>query len=260
MVALISDADNTLWDTDRIYAAAQLWLLTEIENYVGTKLGELQRLDFVRRLDQTLAAKHHHGLRYPTALLVNAIARALRGSSEIDATRDALANLAVAFHGDNISKCAEQFESKLRATPPLRPGVDNGLELIYRMGIPILVATEGSVDRCRMRLSHWGLEKLVTHVVSGTKTKEFFFRMTRLLEAAPENCFVVGDQLDRDIAMASTAGCKTIYFPGGFVPVWAPSVEETRPNHVVTSYYEIVKILERTKQERAASRSVLGNR
>ena len=46
------DADNTLWDTDGVYADAQLALLNELEDRLGVQFPELDRLAFVRSIDQ----------------------------------------------------------------------------------------------------------------------------------------------------------------------------------------------------------------
>ena len=73
------DADNTLWDTDGVFAQAQLKLLKGIENALGRSAPGEDRLDFVRQIDQAIAGRHHLGLRFPARLLVQAVAQALAG-------------------------------------------------------------------------------------------------------------------------------------------------------------------------------------
>ncbi len=72
---------------------------------------------------------------------------------------------------------------------------------------------------------------------------DLFRRIARRLKVSPETCFVVGDQLDRDIAPAREAGMKTIYFPGGFHPEWAPAVENVLPDASVSSFLEVCQTL-----------------
>ena len=55
--------------------------------------------------------------------------------------------------------------------------------------------------------------------------------------------FMIGDQLDRDIATAKAAGLQTIYFPGGLAPKWAPDEETVRPDFRITSFAEIPGIV-----------------
>jgi putative hydrolase of the HAD superfamily len=73
------DADNTLWDTNRVYADAQLALLADVEIATGFRAPEIDKLDWLRAIDQLLAEKHHAGLRYPPRLLAKAVALALKG-------------------------------------------------------------------------------------------------------------------------------------------------------------------------------------
>lgn len=71
------DADNTLWDTNRVYADAQLSLLTDVERASGRRAKVDNRLGWLREIDQALAERHHAGLRYPPRLLAKAVALAL---------------------------------------------------------------------------------------------------------------------------------------------------------------------------------------
>jgi putative hydrolase of the HAD superfamily len=47
------DADNTLWDTNEVFAVAQLGLLSNVEKVVGATASTDDRLGFVRQLDPT---------------------------------------------------------------------------------------------------------------------------------------------------------------------------------------------------------------
>lgn len=64
------DADNTLWDADGVYAHAQLRLLKGVEDACDRVAAGANKLDFVREIDQAIAARHHRGLRYPCRLLI----------------------------------------------------------------------------------------------------------------------------------------------------------------------------------------------
>jgi len=59
----------------------------------------------------------------------------------------------------------------------------------------------------------------------------------------PADGFMVGDQLDRDIAPAKTAGLTTIYFPGGFKPGWHSAEEEVKPDFRIESFAEVPGIV-----------------
>ena len=72
-LVIVTDADNTLWDTDAVFRDAQLLLLSRVESAVGAPCPEADRLLFVRRYDQALAQNHHLHLRYPPQLLVRSV-------------------------------------------------------------------------------------------------------------------------------------------------------------------------------------------
>jgi putative hydrolase of the HAD superfamily len=220
----------------------QLWLLSQLEPHFPIRLpsGEHERLKYVREVDQSIAKRHHAGLRYPSVLLVIALRKVLSGTPLNKAVNDALHDT-TRDSGEEI--LGKQFEDMLRRTPPLRPGVQDGLRALCDAHIPILVATEGSVDRCRGRLKHWGLAHAVNHIMAATKSPEFFIRAAKLLKLLPRQCVVVGDQLDRDIMFGTLAGCTTVYFPGGFSPVWSPKVQEARPDYIVESFDQVLSIL-----------------
>ena len=45
------DADNTLWDTDQVFADAQLGLLSAVETATGVACQVSDRLGYVRAID-----------------------------------------------------------------------------------------------------------------------------------------------------------------------------------------------------------------
>ena len=89
MVLLVTDADNTLWDTNAVYAEGQLILLERTEEALQQTTGIVDRLGFVRAIDQQLAVLHGHDLRYPSELLALGIANAIAGATPEEAARRA---------------------------------------------------------------------------------------------------------------------------------------------------------------------------
>ncbi len=138
----LTDADNTLWDTDAVFRDAQLALFDEVEVLAGAKAATDDRLAYLRELDQRLAQGHHSGLRYPPALLILATWARLRGESVDRAVRAALIGDASA-DGEHQATVAAFF-GNLSKLAPLRPGVASGLERLADAGHQVVVATEGS--------------------------------------------------------------------------------------------------------------------
>jgi putative hydrolase of the HAD superfamily len=86
---------------------------------------------------------------------------------------------------------------------------------------------------------------------------ELFQRLARLMGRQEEVCFMVGDQLDRDIALAKHAKFHTIYFPGGFKPSWTPTEDGVAPEYRITTFAEIPAILARSLPSTEIQRDVM---
>lgn len=241
---LFTDADNTLWDTDSVFAHAQLQLLEEVENLVRSKLGAFERLAFVRAVDQHLAELHHSGLRYPPRLLALSIARLLDGGGPVEAAARSVVRGTIsddAFHAP-AGEIERQFLAAIRVAPALRAGVRDGLDALSKRGCPVVVVTEGSREHVDQRVRELGLSGFITRIIEAPKRPELYARV-RKLTSLPQHAFMIGDQLDRDIAPAKVAGLTTIYFAGGFHPKWSPNIDDIQPDYVVDDFAEAASIV-----------------
>ncbi|RWL75138.1 MAG: HAD family hydrolase [Mesorhizobium sp.] len=241
---LFVDADNTLWDTDRVFAGAQLSLLEAVETAVARRANVQDKLGFVRMLDQMLAERHHAGLRYPPRLLAQATGLALRGVKPDRAVR-----LAWAGAHDQQQLVASQAEaieatfiSAISSLPPLRPGVAEGLEVLHAAGCMILIVTEGHRAKVAQTASAHDLNKHIDRIIEAPKHSRLFERV-QLLKGSSSRGFMVGDQLERDIRPAKEAGLTTIYFPGGFRPRWETNPNIVQPDYQISSFAEVPTIV-----------------
>lgn len=220
---LVSDADNTLWNTDKVFAGAQLLVLEKVEKITGRTADRKNRLAFVRQFDQEIAQRHEAGLRYPPILLIDAITTALTSSS-------------IASHHTN--DIIEAYFAALAQKPKLRPGVRTTLRSLQDSDVTIVVASEGKEERLRGNLDSHNLTGLVSDLVVGKKNRDFFDVLyQRGGTAYPKVC--VGDQLDRDIAPAKEAGFTTLYFPGGFRPSWEFELGTPDADRIIHSYADV---------------------
>lgn len=237
------DADNTLWDTDGVFAAAQLGLLTQVEATTRAPLDVADRLAYVRAIDQEIAERHHAGLRYPPKLLINATAAALGGEQPFRAARLALTGSLISpISSEALAAIEQRYFSDLGSPPVLRPGVADGLLALERAQCVVLIVTEGARAKIAQNTSRLGLDGHFTRIVEGPKRADLYRRVLRL-SGTPARAFMIGDQLDRDIAPAKAAGLETIYFPGGFQPRWSPAIDQIRPDHIVASFAEAAGII-----------------
>lgn len=227
---LFTDADNTLWDTDAVFAAAQLDMLREVERHTGRHAPdeEDRGLAFLRTIDQRIAAAHPDHLRYPPVLLAQGLALVLEGAGVEDAVARITAPDLAPSHV--FEPAQSRFLDAIRRIPPLRKGVREGLLAVTRAGIPVTIVTEERAERCRKWVAGHRLDGLIDDVLSVRKTKEVYADLKR--KAGPGRCFMVGDQIDRDVMAAAAAGFSTFYFPGGFAPYWATKLDATETTHI----------------------------
>jgi putative hydrolase of the HAD superfamily len=233
---LFTDADNTLWDTNGVFAEAQLAMLRDVEMATGLAAPEAEDrgLEFLRRIDQRIAAAHPERLRYPPALLARGLLFALAGDGADEAADRATREDVAIPGGDGTIR---RFTERLSSVPCLRSGVKEGLTIIANAGVPIFVVTEERFEWCQQLLDAHGLSPLVAEVISIRKTVHAFRELRRM--AGKGSALMVGDQLDRDIRCANEAGFETFFFPSGFAPYWNRDVAHV-PDHEIACFDEIV--------------------
>jgi len=235
------DADNTLWDTNAVYRDAQLWLLGAVEQRVGATADSADRLAFVRTVDQEIAAEHHGGLRYPAQILARALALVLNGDPVVRAVKRVWTDERAGLAPNEAQVLEDGFKAHLNATPELRPGVSSGVARLSAAGFTLFVLTEGQRDRIERTLAAHGLDRAGVRILEAKKEGALYQRVSRLEGA--DTAFMIGDQLDRDIAPAKAAGLTTIYFPGGFAPRWTPREAEAGPDFKVASLDEAADLV-----------------
>lgn len=242
MVLMVTDADNTLWDTNAIFATAQLALLAQIEMRLQRTATAANRLSFVRAIDQRLAILHEDELGYPPEMLVLGIIEAIEGVSPNQAAQKVFAG-SVSNRMLPTEEMAYHFLDQVRRlVPELRTGVMEGIPQLHQKNVVLVVATEGNADRCRSLLDYYKLSSYVTEVFEGKKMSSFFSDIASVY-GKPTIRLAVGDQLDRDIAPAQTAGFRTIYFPGEFKPEWEGLVSVC-PDYTVSSFSEVCSVVD----------------
>lgn len=229
----VTDADNTLWDTDAVYREAQLTLLVDVEQMIGLQASTQDRLAYLREVDQSIAEMHHSGLKYPVELLARGLGLRLRGKSSMDAASCALREGIIGADLD-VTVPSERFAANLRNLPALRVGVRAGFRTLSQVDAKVVVATEGSKARIERLLEEFDLRAQVDTCLEAPKTRELFIRLSR---RSPRRFpWMIGDQLDRDILPAKAAHYSTVYFPGGFSPRWHRPEHELEAATVVSSY------------------------
>lgn len=233
---ILVDADNTLWDTDGIFANAQLVLLAEIEALSGIKCVEQDRLAYVRRHDQALAALHHLHLKYPIQMLAASLFAGLNGQTAEDAAT-ALINgrpTGVSFGATFETQATSHYAAALGQIPALLPTVVEGLQAASDRNISMFVLTEGRVEKQRSTIEAHQLGGYFSGVWEVKKDREQFERMCRRFDGA--SVVVIGDQPDRDIVPAKQAGCTAVLVPSRFRPSWRTEADEQVADFVAENF------------------------
>lgn len=238
---IYTDADNTLWDTDALFAEAQLSLLSAAEHMLGVQASTGDRLKFVREFDQAVAARHHLRLRYPPALLVRVLLEGLTGIAPSAAADRALADGAQPTGTE--TEAIGVYSSIISGIPPILDGVLDGLQAAHRSGSPVYVISEGPLETVRQRLRALEIEALTAGVLSAVKTPELYARLKQ--RAAPHRAYMIGDQLDRDIRFAREGGLLTILVAGRFKPAWIQSADTKYADAVVKDFLEAIRVVGR---------------
>ena len=252
---IVLDADNTLWDTDRLFAEAQTAMLNNICSYMGIAPKLDNTLKFVREIDQSIAASHPAGLKYPPELLASRLIKAvlkISGRSE-----KSLKNKRIL-----MKKLAVAYLSKIREVPKLRTGVQEGLRNLRKLRARAVVCSEGVNESLLRNLNELGVLGYIEKVVVTPKSPEVFKSLADKFNPNRKLQLCVGDQLDRDIRNAKRAGYKTVYFPGNFRPNWLPGVETIKPDVTIDSLALLpgkVRVLKQKGTRRLASRAQVAN-
>ena len=240
---IFTDADNTLWDTNKVFADAQLLLVVDVENEIGLHLDCADRLEYLRDIDQDLASEHHSGLRYPPALLAVALALSLGGSRKDEAVRTALKKGVSALPQLPAIEIEQKFQKNLQRLARLRKGVKTGLARLFDAELPAALVTEGHRDRCVQLLEHHKLRRYVSRIIESKKNVELYRRLKRLDVTKNSESIMIGDQLDRDIIPANEAGFITIYYPSHFAPKWTVQELVMVPGYTVQNFNDAVTII-----------------
>jgi len=235
---ILVDADNTLWDTDAIFAEAQLLMLALVEAEVGSKAPGPDRLGWLRSYDQAIAQIDHRHLRYPSGLLVQALALGLSGVGPREAAAASVGARHRAMPTTTVDMIVSKYVAKLQTSPDLLPGVREGLTAARDASVEVWVLTEGHAKDQRARISDLGIADLIKGLAEVTKTVEQFDRQRRRF--APKPLYVVGDQPDRDIAPARAAGCRTVLVPSRFRPAWQDEAAWASADYVADGFAKAV--------------------
>lgn len=240
---VFTDADNTLWDTDGLFAEAQLELLASVEGRAREPSG-IGRLEHIREIDQKLAESHHQGLRYPVRLLAIAAAHNQAGSTVDRSVQQAWREVGLppGLTEARLAEIETNFIAHVRRRPPALPGVMEGLHRLDQASAIVHVVSEGDRAKVADRLQFMGATNLVDKIIEAPKSVELYRRIGRLAGGG-NRPWMIGDQLTRDIQPAHEAHFRTIYVPSRFRPKWEQKVPAVSADYTVATFAQAVETI-----------------
>ncbi|MGQ9531756.1 MAG: HAD family hydrolase [Desulfotomaculales bacterium] len=246
----IIDADNTLWDTNRVYTGALRSMLSALKAQ-DRSFPEDFPFEVVRTADRAIA-KALGEYEYDARVLALALVYHARGLEAAEAARQALAG-----QGENdpafeiAARAAQSFYGYLHENPPpLFDGAKETLAALLKAGNVLILHSEGRHDRVLKTLALHQLDGFFHRVVIERKS-ETSFRQARALGQAmysrahavpPCGCIVVGDSPQRDILFGNLIGALTVMKVGG---MWGASIPHDplhQPDYVISHWEELLHL------------------
>ena len=264
-IALVFDADNTLWDTDSVFRSAQIALLGVLSEKGLLEEPEAE-LAALREVDQALSEQVGR-FEYDFRHLVRALIPLYRERQSVeDAVAGALSTEADLDEDDAalVEQAVMAFGKRMGATPALYPGTVETLSLVRsRLGraMPCAMAvfSEGDPKRLRRILKAHGrkFEGLFDDLIIAPKSVESFREAKRAVlrhlagsadgEPREQEAVVVmvGDTLRRDVKFGNQAGFTTVYKPSPYKGREQPQGDDEEPDFTIGAWDEFPAVVDR---------------
>lgn len=243
---IIHDGDNTLWDTNSVFRRAQLTMLEGLGLLQDPRSGPSMLLA-LREIDREIWTKTGK-FEYDPILLALELAHRL-GNMPHD----------VAAQSETVKAAYSGYLRASRQIPRLLPHARSYLEWLKAkrtqhpaMLISVLF-TEGDPVRLQQIVQRHGFlpdGDAVDMVYMQRKTEEGFrdaIEKGKLLlrqdaQLHPK-VIVVGDSLERDIALGNAVGAVTIYKPAGFHGRELAVAQRFNPTFTISSLAQLPRII-----------------
>lgn len=233
---VVTDADNTLWDTNSVYRDAQLAYFDEVLRLARVNVNIDDRLAYLRNIDQAIAAKHKDHFRYPPFLLAEALYSALLTEAGQNAKQAEPAILSA------LTTAAEHFGGRVSTTvPELRKGVREGLAGLQKANARIVIVTEGPAERCKALLESHQLDATIEVLHVPRKGVVVYKQLVDGSDDRPR--VAIGDQIEKDLFPAKEAGFVTVYFPSDLKFRWSGNDKQSYVDFKIDSYADVLNVV-----------------
>ncbi len=255
---VIFDADNTLWDTDGVFRAAQLALLSTLAD-TGLLRDPMEHLCTLRCIDQALVRQLGQA-EYDFRVLAAALTLWCTQSLSVDAAVNAvLSGLPMNPELLPLIDMAHQaLETGLHQIPRMFPDTEAVLTALRASStkdntVVTIMLTEGKTQRLERILEAHQIRRrnLFDAIIIAPKCLTTFAEakqigLEQLARQGAETSMqliMIGDSLQRDIMFGNQVGCTTVYKPAVFKGYEIPRSPDEVPHYVIERLQELPAIL-----------------
>ena len=248
---VITDADNTLWDTNAVFTDAQIGLLAVLRAE-GYRLGgnEFQKLRELDSLLVELTGMHEYDFR----LLALAVILHSRGMTVKGATRTAVRDFGrrLESYKTTVENGVNEFRRRLTEFPPLYANVRSTLRALReKYGCVLALVSNGNEARVNETVDHYKIRRYFDIISTGKKNLETYVKVEHsakaLMRGVPERVVVIGDQIDVDIVLGNKIGAITVFKPGGYRPEISAANPDEVPDYVVDNFSGVLDVFKVTR-------------
>ncbi len=153
----------------------------------------------------------------------------------------------IGMYSEHLATMAGNVYDQVKLdTRTLYPGVEEILTTLKKTGIPIAVVTDALSRQAELRLEKLGIDHhfpvLVTPDRSGKRKPDhtpFLFAMEQL-HTTPEETWIVGDSLRREIVPGLEMGMTTVFARyGDWIKIDLPGV---RPHYILDQFTDLMNL------------------
>lgn len=245
----IVDADNTLWDTNEVFVAAQRKMVGALREN-GCGLDDEAALQAIRALDLEIGVALND-FEYDFTRLACALLLLDQGLPGSEAVRLVTAADPPAREWARAQDAAGTFYAHLQGhVPRLFAGVPETLAALRSRGNVLVLHSEGLRARIKHTMAVHALEPLFDCLALERKSRHSFQRAREagadLFRSAagrdPERCIVVGDSPKRDIRFGNLIGATTVFKPGGWLGLEIPGDPLLTPDFTIRAFPELLEL------------------
>ncbi len=144
---------------------------------------------------------------------------------------------------DLAHEVAETYRDLRQQRSTLFPGATDALDRLRAEGVRLGMMTNGAAGAQRAKIERFDLGRYFDHIViegefgAGKPDRRVFETLLSALDAAPEDTWAVGDNLEFDVLAPMQHGLHGIW-----VDLWGAGVDgrPDRPHRIVSAFTEIV--------------------